>query len=128
MENINNKLSAYFKNKGMTQEQIAEQLGVSQAYINALLCGKKSFGKKAAQKWSELYGISASWLLTGEGEMMSRTVNQHNQNGDNYYGESLAVDKTDKDFLAIIKQQADQLSESQAQINRLISLIEKLQS
>lgn len=126
MENINDKLSAYFRSMGVTQEQIAERMGVSQAYINALLCGKKSFGKKAAQKWSEIYGFSVGWLLTGEGEMMSRTVNQHNQNGDNYYGESLSVDKGGNDYLSIIKQQADQLSKSQEQIDRLLALIEKI--
>jgi transcriptional regulator with XRE-family HTH domain len=129
MDRINEKLSDYFKSKGVTQEQLAEALGVSQAYVNALLCGKKAFGKKAAQKWNEKYGISASWLLTGEGEMMSRPVSQYNQNGDNVCGENVAVEngRSSKDYLAIIKQQAEQLSKSQEQIDRLLTLIERMQ-
>lgn len=63
-------LAEYFKNKGVTQLAIAEKLGVSKAYVNALMTGKKAFGKSQAAKWSSEFGISASWLLTGEGEML----------------------------------------------------------
>lgn len=54
----------------MTQMKIAERLGTSQAYVNAMLCGRKEFGRVAAKKWQEAFGISASWLMTGEGEML----------------------------------------------------------
>lgn len=49
MENIGEKLSSYFKEKGITQEEIASRLGVSQAYVNALLNGRKAFGKQQAK-------------------------------------------------------------------------------
>lgn len=32
--------------------------------------GKKGFGKKTAQQFQDLFGLSASWLLTGEGNML----------------------------------------------------------
>lgn len=70
MDTIGDKLREYFKNEGITQEQIATQTGVSQAYINVLLNNKKQFGKKQAQKWADIFGISPQWLLTGEGEML----------------------------------------------------------
>lgn len=54
----------------VTQKNIAETLGVDPAYINKLLSGKKGFGKKTAQQFQDLYGLSASWLLTGEGNML----------------------------------------------------------
>ena len=63
-------LAEYFKSKGVTQSAIAENLGVSKAYVNSLMTGKKAFGKAQAAKWGDLYGISPSWLLTGEGEML----------------------------------------------------------
>lgn len=63
-------LAEYFKSKGVTQSAIAEKLGVSKAYVNSLMTGKKAFGKAQAAKWSEMFGISASWLLTGEGDMI----------------------------------------------------------
>lgn len=71
MNDIGNKLKEYFDNKGITQSEIAEKLGVSKAYVNALFTGKRAFGKKQAEAWVNLFGLSASWLLTGEGEMLT---------------------------------------------------------
>lgn len=126
MEKIGEKLRAYFEEKGITQEELAAKLGVSQPYVNALLNDKKSFGKKQAQKWGELFGLSVNWLLTGLGDMYSDSVIQNNQNGDNIHGHSVTVNKTEKDYLEIIKTQAEQLSKSQEQIDRLLSIIEKM--
>ena len=70
------KLSAlgkYLRETGHTQSSIAAQLGVSQPYVNALLTGRKAFGKSQAKKWGDLYGLSPSWLLTGEGAMVKDT-------------------------------------------------------
>lgn len=67
------KLSAlgkFLRDTGHTQSSIAAQLGVSQPYVNALLTGRKAFGKAQAKKWGDLYGLSPSWLLTGEGDMV----------------------------------------------------------
>lgn len=126
MEKIGEKLRAYFEEKGITQEELAAQLGVSQPYVNALLNDKKSFGKKQAQKWNELFGLSVNWLLTGLGDMHSGSVIQNNQNGDNIHGHSVTVNKTEKDYIEIIKTQAEQLSKSQEQIDRLLSIIERM--
>ena len=63
------RLRKFFDDKGITQKQIALQLGVDEAHVNKLMTGKKAFGKQTARKWSDLYGLSYSWLLTGEGEM-----------------------------------------------------------
>ena len=71
MADIGDKLKEYFDNKGITQSEIAERLGVSKAYVNALFTGKRAFGKKQAEAWVNLFGLSASWLLTGEGEMLA---------------------------------------------------------
>ena len=69
MNKIGDKLRSFFKEKGLTQDHIADKFGVSQAYVNALLNDKKAFGKKQAFKWSEEFGLSPNWLLTGEGDM-----------------------------------------------------------
>lgn len=126
MEKIGEKLSAYFREKGITQEEIAARIGVSQSYVNALLNDKKAFGKQQAKRWNELFGLSVNWLLTGDGNMLSNTITQNNQNGDNIQGTSVTVNKTEKEYLEIIKRQSEQLSKSQEQIDRLLSIIEKL--
>ncbi len=117
--NISAQLRAFFKEKGITQDEIASRLGVSQAYINALLTGKKSFGKKQAAKWNEEFGLSASWLVTGDGDMITGSVAQYNQNGDNINGHSVSVKSAEIDKLIELLQKKDE------QIDRLLSLLEK---
>lgn len=70
---MQDKLGSYFKEKGLTQDAIARRFGVSQAYINGLLTGKRPFGKKQAQRWNEEFGFSEAWLLTGKGAMFEET-------------------------------------------------------
>lgn len=67
---IYEQLQKHFEGAGLSQVAIAEELGVTKAYVNALLSGRQRFGKKQAQIWSEKFGLSKSWLLTGEGEML----------------------------------------------------------
>lgn len=64
------KLRDFFEQQGITQEEVARLLGVHKTYINQLLTGKKQFGKGVAKKWSDLFGLSYTWLLTGEGDML----------------------------------------------------------
>jgi len=69
MEEKNVQLRKFFENKGFTQEKVSELLGVDKALVNKLMNGKKQFGKQTARKWSDLFGLSYIWLLTGEGSM-----------------------------------------------------------
>lgn len=126
MEKIGKRLSAFFKEKGMTQEEIAAQLGVSQSYVNALLNDKKAFGKKQAKKWNELFGLSVNWLLTGDGSITNDGVVQNNLIGNNIHGHSVTENNAGKDYIDLIKTQAEQLSKSQQQIDRLLAIIEKM--
>ena len=72
---MNEKLSNYLKDRGYTQKSIAEALGVSEQYVNALINGRSKFGKKQAEVWANKFGLSASWLLTGAGEMVRNVTN-----------------------------------------------------
>lgn len=67
---IGKQLSEYFDSRGVSQVDIASQLGVSKAYVNALFTGRSHFGKKQAELWEEKFGLSKIWLLTGEGDML----------------------------------------------------------
>jgi transcriptional regulator with XRE-family HTH domain len=68
---MHDKLKKYFEGKGITQQQIADALGVSLQYVNQILNGKKFLGKKNAERLANLFGLSKSFLLTGEGYVES---------------------------------------------------------
>ena len=69
-------LKECLENKGLTQPRMAEMLGVSLPYVNAVLLGKKTLGKKNAKKWSNLFGLSENFLLTGAGSPSNETKEQ----------------------------------------------------
>ena len=71
-ENFYKELKKFFRSKGITQQQIGETLGTTQAYANLMLNGKCSLGRQTAQKLHEAYGLSVAWLLTGEGDMLAQ--------------------------------------------------------
>lgn len=66
---VGKSLKKYFKERKVTQQAIADVLGVSQGAVTALLNGKP-FGSKTAQNWSDHFGFNIAWLLTGEGAML----------------------------------------------------------
>jgi phage repressor protein C with HTH and peptisase S24 domain len=68
---ISEELAKFFEIKGLSQKQVAERMGTSSTYVNAILNGRKAVGKKQAQRMENLFGLSASWLLTGQGEMLT---------------------------------------------------------
>lgn len=80
-------------------------------------------------KLTEVYPqLNINWLLTGEGTMLKNgsQVVQHNQNGDNINGKTVKVTKDSSEkFLEVILEQSKQISKSQEQIDRLISIIEQ---
>lgn len=67
------KLRQYFKENNITQEVAASRLGVTVGAVNALLTGKRDFGRRSAAAWSETFGLSSYWLMTGDGDMMGDT-------------------------------------------------------
>lgn len=74
MGTVGNKLKEYFEKKGISQVEIAREMGVSKAYVNGLFAGRNTFGKVQAQKWGNHFGLSVSWLLTGDGEMLKQPL------------------------------------------------------
>ena len=120
MEDKQESLKSFFKERGLTQEKVADMLGVSQAYINALLTGSKQFGKKQARRFEELFGLSETWLLTGKGEMVIGNVIQNNQNGNNIHGHTVncqGENSTEK-LIAMLQKKDEQ-------IDRLLNLLER---
>jgi transcriptional regulator with XRE-family HTH domain len=126
--NVSDALKKFFKDERVTQQQIADKLGVTQAAVGALLNGKP-FGKKNAKKWGEAFKIQPSWLLTGEGEMLQRNANK-NEDKANYEIEVMRVrveelEERIKEKDAQIKEKDAQIKEKDAQISKLLAILAK---
>ena len=113
-------LKNFFRDQGLTQKHIADMLQVSQPLVSDLLNGRKAFGKKQADTWGRLFGLSPSWLLTGKGEMITANgsdniiqsgIVQGNNNQSTYNKESM------ERLLAIIESK-------DRQIEKLLNIIE----
>lgn len=64
MENFNKTLKNYFAGQGLTQGDVAERLQISRTVATNYLNGNKTFGRKAAMKWANTFGLDEVWLLT----------------------------------------------------------------
>ena len=118
MIDISNELANFFKDKGLSQTDVAKMLGTTPQYISALFSGRKNVGKKQAVKFEELFGLSALWLLTGKGDMMRTPV--HAEEGSvQVMGNASNVNagKTIDSLVELLKRKDEQ-------IDRLIRLLE----
>jgi transcriptional regulator with XRE-family HTH domain len=119
---IKERIYSFIEYKGITVKKFEELCGLSNGYISSM---RKGFGTDKLNNVLTMFPeLNREWLLYGEGEMLNPKVIQNNQNGDNIQGHSVTVNKTEKDYLEIIKRQSEQLSKSQEQIDRLLSIIE----
>lgn len=115
-------LKDFFAKQGLTQQNIADRLGVSQQYIASILNGANPIGKKMAHSLSDAFGLSEPWLLTGEGSIVSSPIAvQYNENGDNNNGNGYVVNKCDSVFI-------EQLKKKDEHIDRLLRIIENMQN
>ena len=71
---VGERLKIFFKEKGLTQVQIAERVGTTQQVVQKLLNGRP-FGKRTAATWSKEFGLNPAWLITNQGEMMLEDMN-----------------------------------------------------
>lgn len=84
-------LNRFFRERNMKAQDIAEKVGMSRMHINNLLSGKSKFIMKTACLFSDVFGLSPAWLLTGEGEMLG-TADTGLNGGGNRFNQFL-VDK-----------------------------------
>lgn len=121
---IGEKLTAYFKSLGITQEDIAERLGVSQQYVSRLLSGNAEFGKKQAQRFYQLWKIQPSWLLTGQGEMIATSNENDEMQTPRYLSDA---DAKFREYVYIKDAQIDELLRQNGKLIKIIEMLtEKL--
>lgn len=113
------------------QADFALKIGIARSQLSEILSGKRKVTEPLVNKIHNLYPhLNKEWLINGDGEMMVGVI-QNNENGDNINGHSVTINKTEGDYLEIIKSLTTQLavsqqqvSVSQEQMNRLITIIE----
>lgn len=117
------RLIEFIHSKKISISDFERISNLSTGYVHKI---KNSVGKRALGDIQRAFpDLNSNWLLTGEGEMLNPSFVQNNQNGDNIHGQSVTVNKTETDYIAIIKMQSEQLSKSQEQIDRLLTLLER---
>lgn len=67
-------LNRFFREKGMSPQDIADKVGRTPKNIIDLLTGRNKFILKTACVFSEAFGLSPAWLMTGKGNMMGKMM------------------------------------------------------
>ena len=77
MDTINQRIDFLIKALGFTKTKFAESLHVSSQFVSSLCSGAKQPSDRTIADICREYGVSETWLRTGEGEMKQKlTRNQ----------------------------------------------------
>lgn len=129
-QTVKERLISYIFFIRSSQRRFEKECGLSNGYINNI---RKSIStKKLYQIIQHHPDLNRDWLLYGEGPMLKENITQH-ANGDNntqIAGNGNLVEMSSSLKLAIeeIAEQRKLVSKSQEQIDRLLAIIEKMQS
>ncbi|MDR0754580.1 MAG: helix-turn-helix domain-containing protein [Prevotellaceae bacterium] len=124
MDSVKKRLIEFLKRKKITQSKFTKMIDVSSTYVNSM--SENPTADTINKIKSNFPELNLDWLLTGDGEMLKNVITQNNVEGDNIQGNTVTVNKSQTDkLLDLIKIKDEQLSKCQAQIDRLIGLLEK---
>lgn len=125
---IIDRIIVIMRHFSFNQSSMAKAIGIKQPNLSAILSGKRTCEEAVINKIVLSLDINKSWLMTGEGEMISGNVIQNNRSGDNFNGEQIVLKDGDThEFFAVIERKDKQIEEKDRQINRLLAIIEKMQ-
>lgn len=72
MSTIAERLKQIRKNKGMTQAELGEFLGVTKQAIANVECGKNNPSIDMIYRLIEILSINANWFITGKGDVYNK--------------------------------------------------------
>lgn len=124
---VKERLREYIKVLGISEREFCRRIGVSTSYVNSIRTSiQPDKMKSIGEQFPEL---NPMWLITGDGEMLQR-ANVNQVSGDSNTTVAGNGNKvTTNDIAGMIELQKGyqaMLKEKDAQINKLISVIEKL--
>ena len=131
MERRIDRLEKYMITKGLNDNQVTKECGLSVGLINQAKKGKSDLGGKAVEKiLSKYQDLSRVWLLTGEGPMLTSSSDTSIVNGDHSsqaVGDGATATNSEgvKECLEIIKQQQESISKLVDTVNSLTKIIGK---
>ena len=67
-DDYGSRIRSLRKNRGLTQEQLAEKMNVSTPYIAKIENGKQTGPVELAVEFAEFFGVSLDYLLVGKGD------------------------------------------------------------
>lgn len=127
-ETVKDRLMLFIKEKGLSQKRFEETAHISNGYVNNL---KASPSSKVLQKiFCAFPDLSQSWLLTGEGPMLTSSSDTSIVNGDHSSqavgaGATAVNGEGVKECLEIIRQQQESISKLVETVNSLTKIIGK---
>lgn len=105
--------------KELTKTAFAQLLGVKPSTFTEILKGRMNAGSDLMALLTSKFGVNATWLLTGQGEMYAR---EDFGSGDPMIDRLLLmIEKKD----ALIQQQAEELGQLREQVAQLTRRLEK---
>lgn len=129
MIDISKDIANFFEDKGLSQKDVAQALDTSPQYINAIFSGRKHLGKAQAEKFENRFGLSASWLLTGKGDMLAPKMTcgdgSVQVNGD---AKNINAGQTIDKLVDLLNKSQEQISKRDQQIDKLLAMIDRLTS
>lgn len=106
------------------KKAFASSVGCSTSMITEISKGRSNVGTSVLQNTVQIYGVSATWLLVGTGEMF---VNEEQQTQSTSSGDPMVdkllgiIDKKDD----IIRQQAEDIGQLRAELAQLKQRLQK---
>ena len=131
MERRIDRLEKYMITKGLNDNHVTKECGLSVGLINQAKKGKSDLGGKAVEKiLSKYQDLSRVWLLTGEGPMLTSSSDTSIVNGDHSSqavgtGATAVNGEGVKECLEIIRQQQESISRLVDTVNSLTKIIGK---
>ena len=76
METIGKRLKSLRKEVGLSQQKLADALGVTQTTVGMWEVDKSTMTDRSARQICATFGVSYDWLTTGTGEMFEQSDEQ----------------------------------------------------
>ena len=128
------RLSEYVEyESNMTRNAFAVKSGIDPTNFSKMLAGKQSITTNTLKKISQAHGVNLEWLLTGEGDMMSKpgtavTYTQSNSGGNNQQGNNNNQINLCPDDAAHIRELEKEIENLRAQLAHKDDIIAEMRS